>query len=148
MEELEAFAKHFNSTVNRADDPDPAKHFQRANGYILPMASTPSGSRLPWMKGLPNIYYYPDRTHHSSGQPTHACLNMVEPTGIKWVEYGGTEKDMDDWLGVKGSGDMLKLRFNGKSMGIWAVCVGAQNQEDIIIRRPACTEAVPASKFA
>jgi hypothetical protein len=148
MEELEAFAKHFKSTVNRADDPDPAKHFQRANGYILPMASTPSGGRMPWMRGLPNVYYYPDRTHHSSGQPVHPCLNMVQPTGIKWVEHGGTEKDMDDWLGVKGSGDMLKLKFNGKSMGVWAVCVGAEGEDDIIIRRPACTDAVPASKFA
>jgi hypothetical protein len=64
------------------------------------------------------------------------------------VEYGGTEKDMDDWLGITGSGDMLKLKFNGKSMGVWAVCVGAYDRDDIVIRRPACTDAVPASKFA
>ena len=37
MDELEMFAKHWKSTVNRADNPDPAAHFQRANGYILPV---------------------------------------------------------------------------------------------------------------
>ena len=81
MEELEAFARHWKSTVNRADDPDPAAHFQRANGYILPMASTPVTKRTVWMQGLPNIYYYPDRTRHSSGQPTHPIPNQVRPTG-------------------------------------------------------------------
>ena len=73
---------------------------------------------------------------------------MVRPTGIKWVEVGGTEKEMDDWLGVSGSGDMLKLRFNGKSLGVWAVCVGAEEHDDIVIRRPAASDAVPVSKFA
>jgi hypothetical protein len=148
MEELEQFAKHWNTTVNPSDNPDPAAHFQRASGYILPMASTPSGKRSVWMKGLPNVYFYPDRTHHSSGQPTHPCEGMVRPTGIKWVEVGGTEKELDDWLGVSGSGDMLKLKFNGKSLGVWAVCVGAEEHDDIVIRRPAASDAVPVSKFA
>ena len=32
MEELEQFAKHWNTTVNPSDNPDPAAHFQRASG--------------------------------------------------------------------------------------------------------------------
>jgi len=149
MEELEQFAKHFKSTINLANDPNPATHFQRANGYILPMASTPSYSeRSPWMKGLPNVYFYPDRTHHSSGQPVHASENMVRPTGIKWVEYGGTEAEMAKWLGIPNPGEVLKMKFNGKSLGLWAVCVGAEGKEDIVIRRPAASDAVPVSKYA
>jgi hypothetical protein len=134
MDELEAFAKHWKSEVNRADNPDPSRHFQRANGYILPMASTPVGQRSVWMKGLPNVYYYPDRTHHSSGQPTHAIPNQVRPTGLKWVDMQYV--------------DMLPLKFNGKSLGVWAVCVGAEQHDDIVIRRPPASDAVPVSKFA
>ena len=148
MEELEAFARHWKSTVNRADNPDPSAHFQRANGYILPMASTPVTKRTVWMQGLPNVYYYPDRTHHSSGQPTHAIPNQVRPTGLKWVEVGGTAQQMADWLGGMHHVDMLPLKFNGKSLGVWAVCVGAEEHDDIVIRRPAASDAVPVSKYA
>jgi len=44
--------------------------------------------------------------------------------------------------------EMLPLRFNGKSLGVWAVCVGAEERDDIVIRRPAASDAVPVSKFA
>jgi hypothetical protein len=99
------------------------------------------------MKGLPNVYYYPDRTHHSSGQPTHPIPHQVQPTGIKWVEVGGTAQEMADWLGGMRYVEMLPLKFNGKSLGVWAVCVGAEEREDIVIRRPAASDAVPVSKF-
>ena len=147
MEELEAFARHWKSEINHADDPDPSKHFQRANGYVLPMASTPVRKRSVWMEGLPNVYYYPDRTHHSSGQPTHAIPNQVRPTGLKWVEVGGTAQELAEWLGGMQYVDMLPLKFNGKSLGVWAVCVGAEGQDDIVIRRPAASDAAPVSKF-
>jgi hypothetical protein len=71
MEELEAFAKHWKSTVNRADNPDPAAHFQRANGYILPMASTPVTKRSVWMLGLPNIILLPG-SHAPLERSAHA----------------------------------------------------------------------------
>jgi hypothetical protein len=148
MEELEAFGRHWKSEVNRADSPDPASHFQRANGYILPMASTPVTKRSVWMLGLPNVYYYPDRTHHSSGQPTHPIPNQVRPTGLKWVEVGGTAQQMADWLGGMHYVEMLPLKFNGKSLGVWAVAVGAEGRDDIVIRRPAASDAVPVSWFA
>jgi hypothetical protein len=148
MEELEVFAKYWKSEINRADNPDPSAHFQRANGYILPMASTPVTKRSVWMLGLPNVYYYPDRTRHSSGQPTHAIPNQVRPTGIEWVEVGGTAQQMADWLGGMQYVDMLPLKFNGKSLGVWAVSVGAEGRDDIVIRRPAASDAVPVSRYA
>jgi hypothetical protein len=73
---------------------------------------------------------------------------MVRPTGIKWVEVGGTEEELSTWLGVPNVGSVLPLKFNGKSLGVWAVCVGAEEHDDIVIRRPAASDAVPVSKFA
>ena len=52
---------------------------------------------------------------------------------------------MADWLGGMQFVDMLPLKFNGKSLGVWAVCVGAEGRDDIVIRRPAASDAVPVS---
>jgi hypothetical protein len=53
-----------------------------------------------------------------------------------------------DWLGGSHYVDMLPLKFNGKSLGVWAVCVGAEEHDDIVIRRPAASDAVPVSRFS
>jgi murein tripeptide amidase MpaA len=42
---------------------------------------------------------------------------------------------------------VLPLKFNGKSLGVWAVAVGAEGRDDIVIRRPAASDAVPVSRF-
>jgi hypothetical protein len=55
---------------------------------------------------------------------------------------------MADWLGGMQYVDMLPLKFNGKSLGVWAVSVGAEGRDDIVIRRPAASDAVPVSRFA
>jgi hypothetical protein len=72
----------------------------------------------------------------------------VRPTGIKWVEVGGTAGELAEWLGGMHHVDALPLKFNGKSLGVWAVCVGAEGRDDIVIRRPAASDAVPVSKFS
>ena len=147
--ELEVFAKRFRSTVNPARESNPANQFQRANGYSVPVASTPSDHKpLVWMKGLPSVAYYPDPIHQSAGLPVHPSEGMVRPTGIKWVEYGGTEAQMAQWLGIPNPGEVLQMKFNGKSLGVWAVCIGAEGKPDIIVRRPAASEAVPVAEFA
>jgi hypothetical protein len=63
------------------------------------------------------------------------------------VEVGGTAQQMADWLGGMQYVDMLPLKFNGKSLGVWAVSVGAEGHDDIVIRRPAASDAVPVSRF-
>ena len=97
---------------------------------------------------MPNFYYYPDQPGRPSNQPVVATQHLVTPTGVKWVEYGGTEAEMAKWLGIPNPGEVLKMKFNGKSLGLWAVCVGAEGKEDIVIRRPAASDAVPVSKYA
>jgi hypothetical protein len=52
-----------------------------------------------------------------------------------------------DWLGGMQHVDLLPLKFNGKSPGVWSVCVGAEEHDDIVIRRPAASDAVPVSRF-
>jgi hypothetical protein len=71
----------------------------------------------------------------------------VRPSGIKWVEVGGTAQELADWLGGNQYVDMLPLKFNGKSLGVWAVCVGAEGRDDIVIRRPPASDAAPVSRF-
>ena len=58
-----------------------------------------------------------------------------------------TAQQLADWLGGMQYVDMLPLKFNGKSLGVWAVCVGAEGRDDIVIRRPAASEAAPVSRF-
>ena len=89
MEELEQFAKHWNTTVNPSDNPDPAAHFQRASGYILPMASTPSGKRGVDMDEGPAKCLLLSRSPHplrSATTPVRA--SMVRPTGIRVGRVG------------------------------------------------------------
>ena len=67
---------------------------------------------------------------------------------LETVEVGGTAQEMADWLGGMHHVDRLPLQFNGKSLGVWAVAVGAEEHDDIVIRRPAASDAVPVSKFS
>jgi hypothetical protein len=63
------------------------------------------------------------------------------------VEVGGTPQQMADWLGGEKYVDLLPLKFNGKSLGVWAVCVGVEGRDDVVIRRPAASDAVPVSRY-
>ena len=96
---------------------------------------------LTWTKGLPNWYWFKDFPKHPSGQPVFTWPNIVRPQGVSWIEVGGTEKEMSDWLGVPAS--TFPFRYNGKLPGLYAVAVKSGKGE-IIIRRPSATGVLAA----
>jgi hypothetical protein len=60
--------------------------------------------------------------------------------GVEWLEMGGTEAEMEEWLGQPPS--TLKMRFNGKSLGLYAIGVKTDTAGIVEIRRPSATQDV------
>ncbi|MBB5157003.1 VOC family protein [Saccharopolyspora phatthalungensis] len=87
-----------------------------------------------WQRGLPNVFLIPDMDAHPARQPRDH--ETVSPQGVTWMEVGGTEQDMRQWLGD--GVDQLPLKYNGDRPGLYAVAVGTPSGE-IVIRRPAVT---------
>lgn len=101
-----------------------------------PDGSAPAATRTPdtaacWAKGLPNFFYMPDVTRNAGHVPVPGTNT---PKGIAWMELGGTEKQMSDWLGIPAS--TLPLRFNGNSPGIHAVGINSDRGVIEIRRKP------------
>ena len=107
------------------------------NGYVLRAFSAPS-TLTSWPKGLPNWYWFEDFPMHPSGQPPSTAPKITRPDGIAWIEVGGTEEDMYDWLEVPAG--TFPFRFNGKLPGLYAIGVKAMKGGEIVIRRPSATE--------
>jgi hypothetical protein len=128
MEELEELAKRHQSKI-----PDPHLGTRiRSSGTQFLAYQTP-GAELCWPKGLPNWYYFTDMTLHPSGQPVEPYPGLHRPTGISYIEMGGTEKEMTDWLGVPAS--TMPFKFNGQAKGVYAVAVKTEDGPEIVIRR-------------
>ena len=64
--------------------------------------------------------------------------NITRPDGIAWIEVGGTEKAMYDWLDVRAG--TFPFKFNGKRPGLYAVGVKTMKGSEIVIRRPSASE--------
>ena len=107
------------------------------NGYVLRAFSAPS-TLTSWPKGLPNWYWFEDFPMHPSGQPPSTAPKITRPDGIAWIEVGGTEKELYDWLDVPAG--TFPFRFNGKLPGLYAIGVKAMKGGEIVIRRPSATE--------
>lgn len=132
LEELQAIAKRKNYTIAQA----PTTRVW-PNGYAMRAHSAPS-TQATWTKGLPNWYWFEDLPMHPSGQPPLSWPNITRPDGIAWIEVGGTEKEMYDWLEVpKGT---FPFKFNGKLPGLYALGVKTMKGGEIVIRRPSATE--------
>jgi len=146
LADLEAIAKRLGGEVSPDDSKiNPYNHFIRPDGYVMGYQSAPrypNGRPSKWPRGLPTFYYYPDVPGRSSNQPVVARAHMVEPTGVKWIEFGGTEELLSEWMGVKKASDVIPVRFNGKAVGVWAVCVGIEGKDDVVIRRPAAASSI------
>lgn len=133
MEELEALAKRHNSTI-------PDYHHGtrvRTSGMQFHAFQTPTAPEC-WPKGLPNWYFFTDMTLHPSGQPPEPFPGLYRPKGLAWIEMGGTEAEMTEWLGVPAS--TLPMKFNGKTKGIYAVAVDVEDGPQIVIRRKNAVE--------
>ena len=107
------------------------------NGYVLRAFSAPS-TLTSWPKGLSNWYWFEDFPMHPSGQPPSTAPKITRPDGIAWIEVGGTEKELYDWLDVPAG--TFPFRFNGKLPGLYAIGVKAMKGGEIVIRRPSATE--------
>ena len=106
------------------------------DGHKLVAAGVGSTAEL-WSKGLPIWNFFPDMTTHPSGQPVIASPGLRRPMGIAWIEVGGSEAEMNRWIGQPASS--LKIRFNGKAPGLYAVAVATETEE-VVIQRKAINE--------
>jgi hypothetical protein len=136
LEELEDLAKRHKSTV--LDSKDSVR--VRSSGPQFVDVQTPA--TFVWNQGLPNWYFFTDMTLHPSGVPPEPYPGLVRPTGISWVEMGGTEQEMSDWLGVPAS--TLPMKFNKKTKGLYAVAVKTEDGDEIVIRRKNAVELLNA----
>ncbi len=132
LEELQEIAKKKNYTI--AQNPTTRV---RPNGYVLRAFSAPS-PLTTWPKGLPNWYWFEDLPMHPSGQPPSTWPKITRPDGLAWIEVGGTEKAMYDWLDVPVG--TFPFKFNGKRPGLYAIGVKTMKGGEIVIRRPSATE--------
>jgi len=131
-EELEAVAAAKRYTIA----PAPTTRIW-PNGYVLRAFSAPS-VQLAWTKGLPTWHWFEDLPMHPSGQPPTTATKITRPDGIAWLEVGGSEKQMHDWLGA--AAGTFSFRFNGRLPGLYAIGVKTMKGGEIVIRRPSATE--------
>jgi hypothetical protein len=85
-----------------------------------------------WKAGLPNFFYIEDMPGHPSRQL--ASYGTATPQGVAWLELGGTDEEMSDYLGVKASS--LGLRFNEKEHGLHAMCMKTSRGQAVIRLEP------------
>jgi len=122
-EELERLAKRLGSDIYESG------LRQRPDGATGIAVRTPE--TIPcWGAGIPNFFLVTDMTKHPSRvSPQFGSKNA---TGISWLELGGTEEEMSEYLGVHAS--TLNLRFNGEAYGLHAMGV-MTDQGELTIRR-------------
>jgi hypothetical protein len=129
LDDLEAIAAQRASRIY----PNAADGRMRSNGTRVAIVQTPSIGEA-WSRGMPNWCFLPEPATHPSGQKVVAAPGLVAPQGIAWIEAGGSEKQMSDWLGHPAS--QLPIVFNGRAPGLYAVAVKTSRGE-VIIRRSA-----------
>jgi hypothetical protein len=145
LADLEAVAKRLGGEVTPEDSrTNPYNHFLRPDGYVLGYQSAPRytmGRPKKWPMAMPTFYFYPDVPGRTSNQPVEAAPHLRTPAGVKWVTFGGTNELLSDWMGCNAE-ETIPVRFNGKAVGTWEVCVAMADGQDVIIRRPAAGSVV------
>jgi hypothetical protein len=131
LDELQAIADRIGSRLypNPATVTDGVTQesvYYMANGEPHPPQNrTPDGSA--WQRGLPTFFVM-DMGNHVGNTP---LAHKRQPHGFSWLEMGGSEKRMQDWIGVHP--DDLNIRCNGKAPGLYAVAVKTDD-DDIVVR--------------
>jgi len=137
LEELEELAKiakfHVDHDTLNLDNAQ-----QMMGGDQIVVVEAPSG-HVAWNVGMPNVYYWPDMSKHDARYPVIPETDKRKPSGIAWVEVGGTPRQFEDWFGGYTKADDHPLRFNGKTPGLYAIAVNTDDGE-IVIRRPTLNE--------
>jgi hypothetical protein len=134
MDELGEIAKRHGGAVRSAptmltpSDGPPVKFWEAPGG---------SSTNDPWESGKPTWCCWEDRLYrHPSGQPVVNAPGLVDPMGVAWMEMGGTKAQMQTWLGQ--NPDDLKMKFNGRAAGLYAIGIRTDAGE-VEIRRPSAT---------
>jgi hypothetical protein len=128
MHELEDIAACHGSRVWM----NPNSGRMRTDGTRIVAAQTPSIAES-WGRGMPNWFFFPDITTHPSGQRVVSTPEAAAPDGLAWIELGGTEAEIKEWIGPLVD---LPLRFNGKTPGVHAIAVRTDLGEIVIRRKP------------
>jgi hypothetical protein len=124
----------------RTDSLDEIHEFAKAHGIapmegisggkvaMVPAADKPSIPHAPdfwnsWRLGKPNIYYVPDLGRHSSLAPVQVGTGDHKGGGVTSIELGGSEADLQKWLGDVASTKELgtEITYNGGPDGLYAV---------------------------
>jgi hypothetical protein len=129
MEEMQAISKRLNVKITQS----PVMRV-RPDGPPVYAPAVPTAGEA-WPKGLPNWYCFEDRLYlHPSGQPVIPAPGLVKPLGLAWVEVGGMEAEMTNWLGEPAS--KYPFRFNGKTPGLYALGIKSDKGEIVVRRKP------------
>jgi hypothetical protein len=137
LEELEELARAAKWTVNH-DFLNLTNAQQMMSGEKNVAIMAPLASDA-WPFGMPNVYYWPDITKHDGRFPPIPETSRRVPTGLSWVEVGGTPKQFEDWFGGFTKASDHPLRFNGKPPGLYAIAVNTSDGE-VVIRRPSLND--------
>jgi hypothetical protein len=124
LEELTAIAER----IGKSKNVGPFTARLKPDGTAVQVCATPPSIET-WPKGLPNFVYWPDTTIHPGNEPAQ---HWTQPHGIAWVEVGGEERTIREWIGA--GVEKLPLRFVGGEPGVRAVAIGTSTGE-IVIRR-------------
>lgn len=101
----------------------------KPDGTAVQVNATPP-SIDAWPKGLPNFVYWPETTIHPGNE---SAQHYVQPRGISWIEVGGEESVIREWIGPGGSD--LPIRFVGGDPGVRAIAVATSAGEVVVRRR-------------
>jgi hypothetical protein len=83
-----------------------------------------------WDRGLPNVFHFRDPDSHSSLTPVD---HVVAPSGVEWLEVGGTPQDMERWLGDAAK-DLPLEYFPERAPGLYGIAVATEGGVTLIRR--------------
>jgi len=66
----------------------------------------------------------------------------ISSPNLYYGTFGGTNELLSDWMGCDAE-TTIPVKFNGKAVGVWEVCVGMADDHDNVIRRPAAASVIP-----
>jgi hypothetical protein len=103
--------------IGRTKNVGPFTARLKPDGTAIEVYATPPSIET-WPKGIPNFVYWPETTIHPGNE---AAPHSIQPQGIAWLELGGDERAIREWIG-SGS-DRLPLRFVEGNPGLRAVAI-------------------------
>jgi len=136
-EELDELARVAGFTVDEVALNE-EKCQQMMTGEKVVVVAAPR-ARDAWPLGMPNVYFWPDMSKHDGRFPATAGTGTVTPAGVAWIEVGGSAEDFEAWFGGYTKASDHPIRFNGKSLGLYAIAVKTEAGE-VVIRRPSLNE--------